>query len=74
MALACNGKTAIEWVMERYAVTPYKESGINNDPNDRAKKHDNPQYVLDLLLSVITVSAKAVDIMAKLSKVKWGRE
>ena len=29
-----NGKSAIEWVMERYQVTTHKESGIRNDPND----------------------------------------
>jgi predicted helicase len=66
-----NGKSAIEWVMERYAVTTHKESGIMNDPNDWAKEHENPQYILDLLLSVITVSVKTVDIVAGLPKVEW---
>jgi predicted helicase len=28
-----NGKGAIEWIMERYAVTKDKASGIVNDPN-----------------------------------------
>ena len=37
-----NRKSAIEWVMERYAVTTHKESGIMNDPNDWARKHENP--------------------------------
>ncbi|MCL1815866.1 MAG: DEAD/DEAH box helicase family protein [Treponema sp.] len=67
-----NGKSAIEWVMERYAVTTHKESGIKNDPNDWAMEHENPQYILDLLLSVITVSMKTVDIVAGLPKVEWG--
>jgi len=66
-----NGKSAIEWVMERYAVTTHKESGIKNDPNDWAVEHENPQYILDLLLSVITVSMKTVDIIAGLPKVEW---
>jgi len=66
-----NGKSAIEWVMERYAVTTHKESGIKNDPNDWAREHDNPQYILDLLLSVISVSMKTVDIVAGLPKVEW---
>ena len=66
-----NGKSAIEWIMERYAVTTHKESGIKNDPNDWAKEHDNPQYILDLLLSVITVSLETVDIVAGLPKVEW---
>jgi predicted helicase len=66
-----NGKSAIEWIMERYAITTHKESGIKNDPNDWAKEHEDPQYILDLLLSVITVSIKTVDIGAGLPKVEW---
>jgi predicted helicase len=66
-----NGKSAIEWVIERYAITIHKESGIKNDPNDWAREHENPQYILDLLLSVITVSIKTVDIVAGLPKVEW---
>jgi predicted helicase len=58
--------------MERYAVTTHKESGIKNDPNDWASEHENPQYILSLLLSVITVSMKTVDIVAGLPKVEWG--
>ena len=66
-----NGKSAIEWIMERYAVTTHKESGIKNDPNDWAIEHNNPRYILDLLLSVITVSVKTVDIVAGLPKMEW---
>ena len=66
-----NGKSAIEWIMERYAVTIHKESGIRNDPNDWATEHNDPQYILNLLLSVITVSIKTVDIVASLPKVEW---
>ncbi|MDR0506785.1 MAG: hypothetical protein LBH32_08240, partial [Dysgonamonadaceae bacterium] len=66
-----NGKSAIEWIIERYAVTTHKESGITNAPNDWAREHGNPRYILDLLLSVITVSVKTVDIVAGLPKVEW---
>jgi predicted helicase len=68
---AVNGKPAIEWIMERYAVTVHKESGIKNDPNDWAKEHNNPRYIFDLLLSVITVSVKTVDIVEGLPKVDF---
>jgi predicted helicase len=61
-----NGKSAIEWVMDRYAITTHKESGIKNDPNEWAKEHGNPRYILDLLLSVITVSLKTVEIVERL--------
>jgi predicted helicase len=66
-----NGKSAIEWILERYAVTTDKASGITNDPNDWTREHKKPRYILDLLLSVINVSVQTVDIVAKLPKVKW---
>jgi len=58
-----NGKSAIEWVMERYAVTTHKESGIRNDPNDWAAEVGNPRYILDLLLSVIRLSVETVEVV-----------
>ena len=64
-----NGKSAIEWVLERYAVTTHKESGIVNDPNDWAAEVGNPRYILDLLLSVIHVSTQTVAIVAGLPQV-----
>jgi predicted helicase len=66
-----NGKPAIEWIMERYAVTTHKESGITNNPNDWADEVGNPRYILDLLLSIINVSVQTVDIVEGLPKVKF---
>ncbi len=64
-----NGKSAIEWVMERYAITTHKDSGIVNDPNDWCKEVGNPRYILDLLLSVINVSVQTVKIIEGLPTV-----
>ena len=66
-----NGKSAIEWIMERYQVTTHKESGITNDPNDWGKETGNPRYVFDLLLSVINVSLQTVDIVNGLPKIDF---
>jgi predicted helicase len=63
-----NGKSALEWVMERYAVTTHKDSGIKNDPNDWATEVGNERYILDLVLSVITVSLETVAIVKGLPK------
>ena len=63
-----NGRSAIEWVMEQYQVDTDKDSHITNDPNDWSKEHNNPSYILDLLLSVITVSVKTVEIVNNLPK------
>jgi hypothetical protein len=61
-----NGKSAIEWIMERYQVTTNKDSGIVNDPNDWAREQGNPKYILDLLLSIINVSLQTVEIVRNL--------
>ena len=66
-----NGKSAIEWIMERYAITTDKASGIVNNPNDWAAEHNNPKYIFDLLLSVINVSVKTVEIVKGLPKVNF---
>lgn len=64
-----NGKSAIDWIMERYAVTIDKASQIKNDPNDWSKEHEQPRYILDLLLSVIILSCQTVDMVNELPKI-----
>jgi len=66
-----NGKSAIEWIMERYQITTHKKSGIKNDPNDWTEVVGNPRYISDLLLSIINVSVQTVDIVEGLPKVKF---
>jgi len=66
-----NGKSAIEWIMERYQISTHKDSGIKNDPNDWAKEVGNPRYILDLLLSIINVSVQTVDIVNGLPKLEF---
>ena len=61
-----NGKSAIEWIMERYQKTTHKESGITNNPNDWAKETGNPRYILDLLHSIINLSVQTVAIVKNL--------
>lgn len=65
-----NGKSAIEWIMERYAVSQDSKSLIINDPNDWSKEHQQPRYILDLLLAIIGVSTETVDIVNSLPKLK----
>lgn len=60
------GKSAIEWVMERYAVTTDKDSGIVNDPNLWCEEHGDEKYIFNLLLRVITVSVETVKIVKAL--------
>jgi len=66
-----NGKSAIDWILERYQVKMDKKSGIKNDPNDWSKEVGNPRYILDLLISIINVSVQTVDIVAGLPKLEF---
>lgn len=59
-----NGKSALEWVMERQSVTTDKKSGITNDANDWAiETMNNPRYPLELFLRVINVSLRTQEIV-----------
>ena len=69
-----NGKSAIEWIMERYQVSTDKKSGIKNDPNDWANEVGNPRYILDLMLSIINVSVQTVEIVEGLPKLEFETE
>lgn len=66
-----NGKSAVEWIMERYQITNDSDSGITNDPNDWAKEVGNPRYILDLLLSIINLSVQTVDIVDGLPELQF---
>ncbi len=71
-----NGKSAIEWVMDRQKVTvdrynpnTKKGSDIVNDPNRYAiETVGDPRYPYDLLRRVITVSLETVKIVKALPK------
>lgn len=62
-----NGKSAIDWVIERQCVKIDKASGIVNDANAWAiETMSNPRYPLELLLRVITVSLETMRIVKAL--------
>lgn len=61
-----NGKSPIEWIMERYAVTVNRDSQIRNDPNDWCREHGQPRYILDLIGRIVNVSIQTLDLMASL--------
>jgi hypothetical protein len=66
-----NGKSAIEWVMDRQTVSTDKASGIVKDANDYATETvGDPRYPLSLLLRVITVSRETNAIVSALPKLR----
>ncbi|WP_237393636.1 type ISP restriction/modification enzyme [Helicobacter pylori] len=62
-----NGKSAIDWVIERYKKTMDKDSLIENNPNDYA----GGKYVFELLCRVIKLSEKSVDLIEKISEKRF---
>lgn len=62
-----NGKSAIDWVIERYQKTMDKESLIENNPNDYA----GGKYIFELLCRVIKLSEKSVDLIEKISEKRF---
>lgn len=62
-----NGKSAIDWVIERYQKTTDKDSLIENNPNDYA----GGKYIFELLCRVIKLSEKSVDLIEKISEKRF---
>jgi len=61
-----NGKSAIEWVIDRYQYTRDKDSGIENDPNVLLDQLGNRRYIISLLKRVVRVSMETVQIVRSL--------
>ena len=57
-----GNRSALEWIVDQYRVKTDKRSGIVNDPN----RADQPQYIVDLIARVITVSLKTVEVVDRL--------
>lgn len=62
-----NGRSPLEWAIDRYQVKVDKATGIANDPNDYC---DDPRYVLDLVCRLVTVSMRTNEIVAQLPPIR----
>ncbi len=62
-----NGRSAIEWLMDRYEIKVDKDSGIRNDPNLWS---DDPRYVVDLVARIVRVSIETTRIVASLPPIE----
>lgn len=61
-----NGRSPLEWVIDRYQVKTDKASGIVNDPNEYS---DDPRYIVDLIEKLIRVSMETMEIVDQLPPV-----
>lgn len=65
-----NGKSAVEWVMERYQVSSDRPSEIKNDPNDWCSEHGNPRYIVELIKRIVRVGVDSARIVKALPALK----
>ena len=63
-----NGRSALEWVIDRYQVKTNKESLITNDPNDYCRAVNNPRYIVDLIKRLVTVSLETQKLVGSLPR------
>lgn len=61
-----NGRSALEWLIDRYQVKTDKASGIVNDPNAWGEEHGDPRYIVDLVARIVRVSVETVRIVENL--------
>ena len=59
-----NGRSPIEWAIDRYQVRQDKASGIVKDPNLWAP--ENPRYIPDLIKRLVTLSIESLALIAAL--------
>ena len=57
-----GSRSALEWIVDQYCVKTDVRSGIRNNPN----REEEPQYIVDLIARIITVSLETVKIIKSL--------
>lgn len=62
-----NGRSPLDWAIDRYQVKTDKATGIVNDPNEYS---DDPRYILDLVCRLVTVSMRTCEIVAGLPPIR----
>ena len=58
-----NGRTPLEWFIDRYKITKDKNSGIVNDPNGWFK---NPRNLITAIERIVYVSVESTKIIESL--------
>jgi predicted helicase len=61
-----SGKSALQWIIDRYCVKTDRASGIVNDANDWIAGQGRPDALVRLIKRVAWLSAETVKIVDKL--------
>ena len=59
-----NGRTPLEWFIDRYRITRDRESGIVNDPNGW---FDDPRDLIAAIRRIVHVSVETVRVVESLA-------
>ena len=63
-----NGRSAIEWIMDRYQIRRDADSGIVNDPNKWGEEHGNERYIVELIARVVRVGMESVRLVGEIDR------
>ncbi|WP_196485325.1 DEAD/DEAH box helicase [Propionibacterium freudenreichii] len=66
-----GSRSALDWLIDRYQIKTDKASGIVNDPNDWAKEHGDPRYIIDLVKRITRVSIDTMRIVDQLPELPF---
>jgi len=66
-----GSRSALDWILERYQVKTDKASGIVNDPNDWGIERGNPEYIVELIQRIVTLSVETVRIVQALPPLRY---
>lgn len=61
-----GGRSALDWIIDRYQLRTDGVSGHTNDPNEWAKSEGNPKYIFDLIGRIVAVSLETNRIVDSL--------
>ena len=64
-----NGRTPLEWLIDRYRIVQDKQSGITNDPN---AWFDHPQDLIPTFRRIVHLSVETTRIVAQLPAIRFG--
>ena len=63
-----NGRTPLEWLIDRYQIRTDSDSGIVNDPNKWGEEHDYPKYIVELVKRIVRLSVETVRLVGELKE------
>lgn len=65
-----GGRSALEWVIERYQIRQDVASGLVNDPNDWIEQQQDPKWLIHHIGRVVTLSLEMLRLRSMLPELK----